>query len=78
MASTGPDERRVPSGDGFPEGADIIFKRRVCGYTADNLFIQVQQSRTATNHTRYFALEPLSQSRYTVTTGPKLQGSTRH
>ena len=56
MASTIPDVR-LPSCDGFPEGADITYKREVCSDTADNLFDRVIQPQPATVHTLIF-LEP--------------------
>ena len=49
----------MPSGDGLPEGADILVtKKKVRGDTADNLYLEVKQPQTATKYAHCFCLEP--------------------
>jgi hypothetical protein len=64
MATDGPDAR-LPSGDGFPEGADISDKGRYRGNTADNLFHRLEQPATATNMHAVLLLSRRSQVLYT-------------
>ena len=54
MACETPDGR-VPPGDGFPGGADILVTKEVSGDTADNLYLEVKQPQSASNRTHCFA-----------------------